>query len=31
MPHMDLRDNSTLSLFSGKKMSWLKLPTYFDV
>ena len=28
---MDLRGNSTLSLFSGKEMSRLKLSTYFYV
>ena len=28
---MDLRNNITFSLFSGKEMSRLKLPTYFDV
>ena len=28
---MYLRDNSTLSFFSGKGMSRLKLHTYFDV
>ena len=28
---MDLRDNSTLLLFSGKEISMLKFPTYFDV
>ena len=28
---MDLRNNSMCLLFSGKEMSRLKLPTYFDV